>query len=419
MVCSAESCYADTMMKSLLATLMLTTAFVAAPAYAQVTDQTDQSEEDWRKSRKKRGSSDIYKTNPTDAGFGNGALGDVKPISPVEQLPSESRRHLMKERAKAMAESQDGDITDAEYKPSEAAKSDEQLMREEKEAWKIITTDIEGSGGQATTPSQGGPNKVAIAGRNGTAPAPGSRGGSSATLQEIMDAIRNGNRSGDGTRTSERGSRRTGSPLGSPSGTARTGSPLGVPGGTSPDGTSRTGSPLGVPLGVPGGVPGGASTGSSPQSSPFGIPGGTSPNGSPEGSPDGVSVAIPVGFPGAGGTGESGDGSEGDGTSGSASQGPASSGSAQSGDGSEGDGSEGDSTSGRPAFPTSGNPYGREDGTSPSGVTVQASGTVSSGNGDTEAEGDDSDFSPLERIRRAREQRSGSRSASEYVIEYR
>ena len=415
MVRSAENCYGRAMMKSLFATCLLTTAFVAAPTYAQVTDQTDQSEEDWRKSRKKRGNSDIYGTNTGDRGYGLGTPGDVKPISPVEQLPSESRRHLMKERAKAMAESADGDITDAEYKPSEAAKNDEQLMAEEKEAWKIITTDIEGSGGQATTPSQGGPNKVAIAGRNGTAPAPGSRGGSSATLQEIMDAIRNGNRTGDGTRTSERGSRRTGSPLGSPSGTARTGSPLGVPGGTSPDGTSRTGSPLGVPLGVPGGVPGGTSTGSSP----LGIPGGTSPNGSPDGSPDGVSIAIPVGFPGAGGAGQSGDGSEGDGTSGSASQGPASSGSAQSGDGSEGDGSAGDSTSGRPAFPSSGNPYGREDGTSPSGVTVQASGTVSSGNGDTETEGDDSDFSPLERIRRAREQGGSSRTASDYVIEYR
>ena len=170
----------------------------ALPAYAQVTDQTDQSEEDWRKSRKKRGSTDIYTPNTTTNGNGLGTIGDIKPISPVERLPSESRRHLMKKRAEAIANSPDGDISQAEYEPSEAAKSDDALMRDEKEAWEVITTDMEGAGGQATQPSQGGPNKVAVAGRNGTRPAPGSRGGSTATLQEIMDAIKSG-RMGNGS----------------------------------------------------------------------------------------------------------------------------------------------------------------------------------------------------------------------------
>ena len=182
----------------------------ALPAYAQVTDRTDQSEEDWRKSRKKRGNTDIYRnTDPSKGASGVFGGGQVIEVSPVERLPSESRRHLMRERAKAIAESPDGDISDAEYVPSEEAKADPTLMQDEKEAWETIVTDLEGQGGQATTPSQGGPNKVAVVGRNGTAPAPGSRGGSTATLQEIMDAIKSGRMgTGSGGGNSDRGTTR-------------------------------------------------------------------------------------------------------------------------------------------------------------------------------------------------------------------
>jgi len=189
------------MLKTFITSLALTAALsVALPAYAQVTDQTDQSEEDWRKSRKKSGTSDIYRT-PNTSSTGSGApVIDYEPVSPVERLPSESRRHLMRERAKAIAESDDGDISDAEYVPSEDAKSDEQLMREEQEAWDVIVTDMQGSGGEVT--SEGGPNKVAVVGENGATTARGSRGGSTRTLQEIMDAIRSGQSGGgssDGT----------------------------------------------------------------------------------------------------------------------------------------------------------------------------------------------------------------------------
>jgi hypothetical protein len=183
------------MLKTLMTSLALTAALgVALPAYAQSTDQTDQSEEDWRKSRKKSGTSDIYRTpNTSSTGVGSPII-DYEPVSPVERLPSESRRHLMRERAKAIAESDDGDISDAEYVPSEEAKSDEQLMREEQEAWDVIITDMQGSGGEVT--SESGPNKVAVAGQNGATPTRGSRGGSTRTLQEIMDAIRSGQSGG-------------------------------------------------------------------------------------------------------------------------------------------------------------------------------------------------------------------------------
>lgn len=189
------------MLKTLMSSLALTAALsLALPAYAQVTDQTDQSEDDWRKSRKKSGTSSIYRTpNTNSTGVGT-ASGEFEPISPVERLPSESRRHLMKERAKAIAMSEDGDISDAEFVPSEAAQSDEQLLRDEQEAWDVLVTDMQGSGGTAT--SDGGPNKVAVAGQNGATPTRGSRGGSTRTLQEIMDAIKSGQtgtESGTGT----------------------------------------------------------------------------------------------------------------------------------------------------------------------------------------------------------------------------
>lgn len=193
---SGDFCYVEPMMlKTLMTSLALAaTLGVALPAYSQVTDQTDQSEDDWRKSRKKSGTSDIYRT-PNTSSTGVGApVVDYKPVSPVERLPSESRRHLMQERAKAIAMSDDGDISDAEYVPSEAAKSDEQLMREEQEAWDVIVTDMQGSGGEAT--SEGGPNKVAVVGENGATPTRGSRGGSTQTLQEIMDAIKSGQTGG-------------------------------------------------------------------------------------------------------------------------------------------------------------------------------------------------------------------------------
>lgn len=186
-------------LRTLMTSLAMTSALavtgtmaMALPAHAQDTNQTDQSEEDWRKSRKKRGSSDIYR-DPNRTSTGSGApIVDYEPVSPVERLPSESRRHLMRERAKAIAESDDGDISDAEYVPSEAAQSDEQLKQEEQEAWDVIVTDMEGSGGEAGTGGESGPNKVAVAGRNGSTPSQGSRGGSTRTLQEIMDSIKNG-----------------------------------------------------------------------------------------------------------------------------------------------------------------------------------------------------------------------------------
>jgi len=93
----------------------------AAPAYAQSTEQTDRSEEDWRKSRKKSDTSDIFEDilNNRTTGSGNG----YGPPNPIESLPEDSRRHLMKERAKILATSQPGQTPNMPYNPILICKS--------------------------------------------------------------------------------------------------------------------------------------------------------------------------------------------------------------------------------------------------------------------------------------------------------
>ncbi len=165
---------------------------VAGTAYAQDTTQTDQSEEDWRKSQKKSDTSDIIEgiINNTTGGWGN----PLPPLSPVEQLPEESRRHVMKERARVMAETNPGEPMDTTYNPSEAAKGDPDLMEQEKEAWDVIMTDLEGGSGQGSGQPGDGPNKVAVAGRGGGQGQPSDpsvmRGGSSASVADILAQIK-------------------------------------------------------------------------------------------------------------------------------------------------------------------------------------------------------------------------------------
>ena len=79
------------MKKVLLALLLGSSILVmvdAAPAYAQSTEQTDQSEEDWRKSQKKRDTTDIFEDilNNRTTGSGNG----YGPPNAIETLPEES-----------------------------------------------------------------------------------------------------------------------------------------------------------------------------------------------------------------------------------------------------------------------------------------------------------------------------------------
>ena len=150
-------CYGVCMIRSALLALMFSGSVFAlsTTAYAQTspdTRQTDQSEEDWRKSKKKGSTSsedilDIIK-NTRSSGVGNG-----RGYSPIDALPEESRRHLMKERAKRMAQAGPNEPVDATYTPSEAAKSDTNLQNDEKAAWKKMAQGMNG------TPVQGAPGQ--------------------------------------------------------------------------------------------------------------------------------------------------------------------------------------------------------------------------------------------------------------------
>lgn len=214
-------------MKQILSTLLVSTALLlaadfSAPAWSQTsndqTTQTDKSEEDWRKSRKKTTTDDIFEDilnrRSTGSGYGMG------PENPMDSLPEESRRHLMKERAKVIATSDPGQPVTTPYTPSETAKSDTDLQAQEKEAWDKLVSDMNGgqSANKADGQNQGqgsqsgsqgkGQDAGQGSGQGGQSPQPGSsssgssssplRGGSSASVSDILAKIK-GMQSGSGT----------------------------------------------------------------------------------------------------------------------------------------------------------------------------------------------------------------------------
>lgn len=198
------------MIRTLAIVLTLSTSFVvfsAMDASAQTTEQTDRSEEDWRKSKKKRDTSDIFEDILNRGSTGQGS--NQYPQNPVDSLPEDSRRHVMKERAKVIAESEPGETPDALYKPSEAAQTDPDLAEQEKEAWDVIMTDMKGGNSQGHDQGQGGsgPNKVAVTGQGGgqndgnNSSSSPMRGGSSQSVADIMAQIK-GLKSGDSNGTS-------------------------------------------------------------------------------------------------------------------------------------------------------------------------------------------------------------------------
>ena len=129
-------------------TVSLLFAVLAVPAYAQdsgadpapqdnpQTRQTDQSEDDYRRSQRRRDTGDIFEDidiNNRSAGGGGTTLG--REIKAIDRLDQESRRHLNRQRAKALAEATPGEPIDAAYEPSETAKTDEYVAKQEEAAW--------------------------------------------------------------------------------------------------------------------------------------------------------------------------------------------------------------------------------------------------------------------------------------------
>ncbi len=249
------------MNKVSIAALLLALSVGTVPASAQVseptpppatnpdTDSTDQSEEDWRRSKRKRGTRDIYETPNTTTSGGRPSV-DYRPITAVERLPEESRRHVMRERAKAIAQSDDGDLTDADFTPSDAAQSDEALLRQEQAAWAEVTAPAQPGGpagqgqsqgqgqdqsqgqsqGQAQQPGQPGQGgQGGASGQSDSSNQTGPRGGSARSLQDIMNGIKSGQVGGSGQQGDTQSDRMA--EAGNPSG-SQAGSPNGSPDGS-------------------------------------------------------------------------------------------------------------------------------------------------------------------------------------------
>ena len=107
-------------------TISVLLAVLAAPAYAQdsttdpipqdnpQTRQTDEDEDAYRRSQRRRDTGDIFKdidiNNRSD---GSGGRNIGREVKAIDRLDQESRRHLNKQRAKALAEAKPGEPIDA------------------------------------------------------------------------------------------------------------------------------------------------------------------------------------------------------------------------------------------------------------------------------------------------------------------
>lgn len=177
------------------------------------TSQTDQSEEDWRKSRKKRDTTDIFDDITNTGSIGRGGF-QTGPINPVDSLPDQSRRHLNKQRAKAMAEAPIGAPVNTDFIPSAEAQSDSDLEEQEKLAWSEMMSDVNAGMGMNTGTAQGGSttqnsdnqgqnqgqgeNSAAADASEQSSNSSLMRGGSSASVADILAKIK-GNQTAQGT----------------------------------------------------------------------------------------------------------------------------------------------------------------------------------------------------------------------------
>lgn len=173
------------------------------------TNETDQSEEDWRRSRRVD-SGDPFDpdANTTDRGWGT----NLPPMRPVDHLPEESRRHLSQQRARAIAEMDMNDPQPQQvaYEPSDAARSDPGLRQQEEAVWAEMVGDLnaakagggqgQGDGDAAGAGDQGsgqgggqGSSPAGTGSPNGT-PGSGSvmAGGANQSAADILRQMRGG-----------------------------------------------------------------------------------------------------------------------------------------------------------------------------------------------------------------------------------
>lgn len=175
------------------------------------TTQTDQSEDDWRRSKRKDSTGDYDPiSNPMSGGLGNIMIT----TEPIDQLPPESRRHLKRQRALAIAGmGPDGDMQDVAYEPSAGAQADPNLAAEEKAVWDEMMKELgsgsgSGTGQMAGDASSSGPRGQEQTGQgqsagqgNGQASGQGQqagrpsspqamRGGSTASASDILSQMR-------------------------------------------------------------------------------------------------------------------------------------------------------------------------------------------------------------------------------------
>ena len=189
-----------------------------APQDNPQTRQTDEAEDEYRRSQRRRDTGDIFEDiviNRRGSGSGGTQVGPE--VKAIDRLDQDSRRHLNKQRAKALAEAKPGEPIDAAYEPSEVAKTDEYVAKQEQRAWEEmlreanngigVTQGPKGGSGQsgASESGQGQSGQGQAGGQgqgsSGQAPRP-VRGGSATSAAAILDQIK-GRSSGSGSEGSQ------------------------------------------------------------------------------------------------------------------------------------------------------------------------------------------------------------------------
>ena len=180
-----------------------------APQDNPQTRQTDEDEDEYRRSQRRRDTGDIFEDiviNRRGSGSGGTQVGPE--VKAIDRLDQDSRRHLNKQRAKALAEAQPGEPIDAAYEPSEVAKTDEYVAKQEQRAWEEmlreanngigVTQGPKGGSGQSGTGEAGQGDGGQAGGQgqdpsgqgsSGQAPRP-VRGGSATSAAAILDQIK-------------------------------------------------------------------------------------------------------------------------------------------------------------------------------------------------------------------------------------
>lgn len=194
--------YAPALMACVVGALSIGTFASAQEAEPPADSQTEQSDESYEESLRKR-DRDVRDFTTCPPGIQCSGTGSLPPIRPIDRLPAESAEHIQRARiriVRSVGVYDAGDTADKyPYEPSVAAQLDPSLQALEKEAWEELVDGIiadarvaSGLPSEAGEDGQGGGEEVVLV-------AGGGGGGSLGEAGEQGQSGENGGNEGGGS----------------------------------------------------------------------------------------------------------------------------------------------------------------------------------------------------------------------------